>query len=137
MISWSLKHTTHTYINQTTSFTNLFQQSVCYWKYWHCVKSAKYWGFSGPYFPVFRMNTRKYVPGKPPYLDTFYIVKLEKGKAKSSLLYHIISIYQIYSQPVFFHLRLPLGEKCPIRSFFWSVFSCTQIECGDLRSKSP
>ena len=31
-----------------------------------------------------------------------------------------------------------LRKNCvQIRSFFWSVFSCTQTEYGDLRSKSP
>ena len=27
--------------------------------------------FSGPYFPVFELNTEKYGPQKTPYLDTF------------------------------------------------------------------
>ena len=33
---------------------------------------SKYGVFSGPYFPVFSRNTRKYGPEKPPYLDTFH-----------------------------------------------------------------
>ena len=40
----------------------------------HCVKSAKYGVFSGPYFSVFRLNTEKYGPEKTPYFDTFYAV---------------------------------------------------------------
>ena len=35
---------------------------------------SKYGVFSGPYFPVFGMNTGKYGPEKAPYLDTFHIV---------------------------------------------------------------
>ena len=49
--------------------------------YNHCVKSAQIRSFSGPYFPLFRLNmeiyifvfspnTGKYGPEKSPYLDT-------------------------------------------------------------------
>ena len=34
-------------------------------------KVSKYGVFSGPYFPVFSLNTRNYGPEKTPYLDTF------------------------------------------------------------------
>ena len=39
-------------------------------------KMSKYGVFSGPYFPVFGLNTGKYGPEKTPYLDTFYAVDL-------------------------------------------------------------
>ena len=32
--------------------------------------------FSGPYFPVFRLNTGKYGPEKTPCLDTFHAMKI-------------------------------------------------------------
>ena len=35
-------------------------------------KVPKYGVFSGPYFPVFGLNTGKYGPEKTPYLDTFH-----------------------------------------------------------------
>ena len=35
-------------------------------------KVSKYGYFSGPYFPVFRLNTGNYGPQKTPYLDTFH-----------------------------------------------------------------
>ena len=35
---------------------------------------SKYEVFSGPYFPVFGLNTEKYGPEKTPYLDTFHAV---------------------------------------------------------------
>ena len=35
---------------------------------------SKYGGFSGPYFPVFGLNTGKYGPENTPYLDTFHAV---------------------------------------------------------------
>ena len=37
-------------------------------------KMSKYRLFSGPYFPVFNPNTRKYWPEKTPYLETFHEV---------------------------------------------------------------
>ena len=36
----------------------------------HRVKSVQIQFFSGPYFPVFGLNTVKYGPGKILYLDT-------------------------------------------------------------------
>ena len=44
----------------------------------HCVKSVKIRSFSGPYFPVFSLNTGKYGPEKTPYLDTFHAVTIPK-----------------------------------------------------------
>ena len=35
---------------------------------------SKYGVLSGPYFPVFELNTEKYGPEKTPYLDTFHAV---------------------------------------------------------------
>ena len=37
-------------------------------------KVSKYRVFSGPYFPVFGLNTGKYGPEKTPYLDIFHAV---------------------------------------------------------------
>ena len=37
-------------------------------------KVSKYGVFSGPYFPVFRVNAEIYGPEKTPYLDTFHEV---------------------------------------------------------------
>ena len=38
-------------------------------------KLSKYGIFSGPYFPVFIPNTRKYGPEQTPCLDTFHPVR--------------------------------------------------------------
>ena len=40
----------------------------------HYVKYVQIGVFSGPYFSVFSPNSRKYVPEKTPYLDTFHTV---------------------------------------------------------------
>ena len=40
----------------------------------HCLKSIQIQSSSGPYFPVFRPNTRKYEPEKTSYLDAFHAV---------------------------------------------------------------
>ena len=37
---------------------------------------TKYRVISGPYFPVFGLNTGKYGPEITPYLDTFHAVKV-------------------------------------------------------------
>ena len=37
---------------------------------WLRLKESKYGVFSGPYFPVFGLNTGKYGPEKTLYLDT-------------------------------------------------------------------
>ena len=37
-------------------------------------KVSKYGAISGPYFPVFALNTEKYGPEITPYLDTFHAV---------------------------------------------------------------
>ena len=37
-------------------------------------KVSKYGVISGPYFPIFRLNTGKYGPEITPYLDTFHAV---------------------------------------------------------------
>ena len=39
-------------------------------------KVSKYGVFSGPYFPVFELNTEKYGPEKTPYLDTFHALEV-------------------------------------------------------------
>ena len=36
---------------------------------------SKYGVISGPYFPVFGLNTGKYGPERTPYLNTFHAVK--------------------------------------------------------------
>ena len=38
----------------------------------HCVKSVQIRSFSGPYSPIFGLNTGKYGPEKTPYLDSFH-----------------------------------------------------------------
>ena len=38
---------------------------------WHCVKSVQYAVSSGPYLPVFELNTEKFGPEKTPYFGHF------------------------------------------------------------------
>ena len=58
-------------INEITRLINLCPEDSPFENI-HCVKSSKYGVFSGPYFPVFGLNTGKYGPEKTPYLDTFH-----------------------------------------------------------------
>ena len=50
---------------------DFFQRSPIGFAAW---KVSKYRVFSGPYFPVFGLNTGKYGPEKTPYLDIFHAV---------------------------------------------------------------
>ena len=43
------------------------------------LKVPKYKVLSGPYFPVFELDTGKYGPEKTPYLDTFQAVRYTKS----------------------------------------------------------
>ena len=45
-------------------------------------KVSKYGVFSGPYFPVFGLNTGKYGPEKTPYFDTVHAVNGTKTTSK-------------------------------------------------------
>ena len=57
----------------------LFVQLCC--KSYVARNASKYGVFSGPYFPVFGLNTGKYGPEETPYLDNFHAVLhlLKKG----------------------------------------------------------
>ena len=52
----------------------------------HSVKSVKIRSFSGPYFPVFGLNTEKYGPEKTPYLDTFQAAIVQRVKVSVAIL---------------------------------------------------
>ena len=59
----------------------------------HCVKSVQILSFSGPYFPVFELNTKiyeiwdtgKYGLEKTPYLDTWHSDRIMSKKTFSFL----------------------------------------------------
>ena len=78
--------------------------------------------FSGPYFPIFGLNTGKYGQEKTPYLDTFHAV-VYKGiywPAKILSFYYIMPFnYKIKSH----FSNLILRKRCPYSELFWSVFS--------------
>ena len=76
---------------ECSKFTDSNLEGIClkieYSETLHCVKSVQIWSFSGPYFPVFGMNTKIYginlrIQSKygkirtreTPYLDTFCAV---------------------------------------------------------------
>ena len=68
----------------------------------HCVKSevSKYGVFSGPYFPVFGLNTEIYfVFTLCPYLDTFHAVVIFQNI--SSCVWSRWTYFEIYSHLIF------------------------------------
>ena len=69
---------THIYIAELAEI-NYEQMIILFEYFWvlashNAWKVSKYWVFSGPYFPVFGLNTGKYGPEITPYLDTFHAV---------------------------------------------------------------
>ena len=69
---------------------------------------SKYRVTSGPYFPVFGLNTGKYVPEITPYLETFHAVEdildteftleLNAGQSKNiHAIFGILFEYLIYN----------------------------------------
>ena len=88
----NIKQLTQAYINPSEISLSFF---FLYWSYrWirikltvgtkkngfiigtrHYVKSVQIRSFSGPYFPVFGLNTRKDGPEKAPYLDTSHAMR--------------------------------------------------------------
>ena len=47
---------------------------------------SKYGVISGPYFPIFRLNTGKYGPEITPYWDTFHVVHVFNGIESTACL---------------------------------------------------
>ena len=64
---------------------------------------SKYGVISGPYFPVFGLNTEIYGPEITPYLDTFHAVKSKVGNSRVFLLLFLIFFFRcIFFLSVFF-----------------------------------
>ena len=61
------------------------------------VKVSKYGVFSGPYFPVFGLNTGKYGSEKTPYLDTFHAVLVSEKSFHSALECHTFTSVSVIS----------------------------------------
>ena len=62
-------------------------------------KLSKYGVFSGLYFPVFGLNTKKCGPEKTPYLDNFYAVsgsRLKKDKKNFRNEYNNWIVFSIH-----------------------------------------
>ena len=57
------------YIQLRNILASLYNRLVTAWKV------SKYGVISGPYFPVFGLNTGKYGPEITPYLDTFHALR--------------------------------------------------------------
>ena len=63
-------------------FTEYFDDLLCYNFQFNKTmtntawKVSKHGVFSGPCFPEFAVNTKKYGPEKIPYLETFHVVKI-------------------------------------------------------------
>ena len=61
-----------------------FGYSIAFWSFFQLSLEilslrGKYGVFSGPYFPVFGLNTGEYGPENTPYLDNFHAVWINGG----------------------------------------------------------
>ena len=77
---------------------------------------SKYKAFSGPYFPVFGLNTGKNGPENTPYLDTFHAV----GHC-SSRCSHIGPVH--HGSDIWF----PYTPLLPISAGFWLLGTCLKV----------
>ena len=57
-----------------SKITGCLQQTLLYFTRTRFTKVSRYGVISGPYFPVFTLNTGKYGPEITPYFDTFHTV---------------------------------------------------------------
>ena len=73
-------------------------------------KVSKYGLISGPYFPVFGLNSGKYGPEETPYLGTFYAVYNTYSK-------HMKEIFEVYLESCQTHRRRNTFSKI-VYSFF-------------------
>ena len=99
-----------------------------YWnsKAKHCMKSVRILSFSGPYFPVFGLNTE---------IHSVIQISVYSSDQKNSKYGHFLRsesyiFIDIYQQSALNHLIPTLREKCPYSKFFWSVFSRIRTEYG-------
>ena len=56
---------------------------------------SKYGVFSGPYFPVFSLNTGRYGSEINPYLETFQAVRVMKILTKAIILTTVMGLLAI------------------------------------------
>ena len=87
---------------------------------------SKYGVFSGPYFPVFGLNTEKYGPEKTPYLSTFQVVPWTTTNLH---LIHLFLVGLDYIEKYFsgdfslFLRRFLCGYSCLYHQYNWA--KCT------------
>ena len=100
---------------------------------------SKYGVISGPYFPIFGLNTGKYGPEITPYLDTFHAVNTDPVKLIRFLGILIDENWQNHfdlvteriskSIGLLFKATLDLNKKCLTRIYFSLIHSL--LNCGN------
>ena len=68
ILLWKANYDSLDLVTETLSASRNINSTYFAWKV------SKYGYFSGLFFLAFRLNTRKYIPKKAPYLDIFHVV---------------------------------------------------------------
>ena len=89
-------------------------------------KMSKYGVFSGPYFPVFGLNTGTYGPENTPFLDTLYLIVISSALDDPFLCWMWISKIFIGN---FFFMWIPkiknwIDFQCNSRIFTLQIIKC-------------
>ena len=94
-------------------------------------KVSKYEVISGPYFPVFGLNTEIYSE-ITPHLDTFYAAQVNSGYITISLQYrsHWKCCFVIFGSLIFFNFRATFAKTLMKKSpFLWQSFKTFMKLC--------
>ena len=112
--------------------------SLCLSKRNTAWKVSKNRVFSGPYFPVFGLNTGKYGPEKTPYLDIFHaVIVLNKCFIPATYLLDLSLCEFFFQRSVlkFEAKHWVVWKVSKYGVFSWSVFSRIQSECEKIRTR--
>ena len=88
-------------------------------------KVSKYGVISGPYFPVFGLNTGKYGPEITPYLDTFHAVRqvgFHRGGVTSLINYFLKTYLELSQKSKMTHFA-----KIALLTMLWLPWQFSQI----------
>ena len=86
-------------------------------------KMSKYGVFSGPYFPVFGLNTGTYGPENTPFLDTLYLIVISSALDDPFLCWMWISkiLSEISFLCEFLKLKIGLTFNVTVESLLYKL----------------
>ena len=73
---------------------------------YNCAKSVRIWSFSGPYFPAFRLNTKRY---RVSLCIQFKCGKIRTRKTQNTDTFHAVYIVSVFRRD---NQELPWNNIC-------------------------